>query len=231
MKNLLVIGAAAALLFFPSVSFAASLTPAQVSAVIGLLEAFGVDAQTIAMVQADLEPSAVVSPQVTTVPSVPVVPAVPSSSSYQPVSVETLSSDPMAYVGQQVSVTGMVNALMPSTGAPGSTNYIQIIDPFDPSQPKVQLEVDDSPVYSAAASSLQDKSSPILQFVRAYGTVLTSQAFVMTNLFGSQTVYLPTVNVTRIDKCFHGPMNTTVLTGTTLADNFTCTAWETIAGR
>ncbi len=205
------------------------LTATQIAAIIMLLQAFGVDAQTIAVVRADLEPTAP-----TMIPSpvaITPTPTVSSYSSYAPVSIAQYVANPPDYLGKQVVITGMVNALMPRTGNSGSTNYIQIINPFDPAQPKVQLEIDDNSTYSAAANSFQDKSSPILQFMQTYGTAVSSQAFTMTTLFGSQTVMLPVVNVTRIDKCLHGSMNTTILTGSSFSDNFTCTAWTTIVGQ
>lgn len=60
------------LFFVPSVSFAASLTPPQVNAIISLLEAFGVSPVVIAEVQAELVPA----PQVSVTP--------PSSSTVAP---------------------------------------------------------------------------------------------------------------------------------------------------
>lgn len=76
-------------LFVPSVSFASTLTPPQVNAIVALLYAFGVDQATIGVVRLQLAPS-VTTPQPTfgsieTTPSVPVtqapvqsVPIIPS---------------------------------------------------------------------------------------------------------------------------------------------------------
>ena len=150
-------------------------------------------------------------------------------SSYTPVSMALYSDDPSAYLGQDVVVTGMVNTFMPEGGTGGTTNYIQIINPFDESQPKMQLEIDNSSAYSAAVTALQNTSNPIYQFVRAYGVGVPDQELTETSLLGSQNVMVPVVNVTRIDQCIHGSMNTTILTGTSFDDNFTCSEWETVA--
>lgn len=205
------------------------LTAAQIAAIIMLLQAFGTDAQTIAVVQAELQPGAVkTSVSVSPIPSS--VPSTHSYSTYVPISVAQYIANPVGYLGEQVAITGMVNTLMPRT-LNGATNYIQVTNPFDLSQPRVQLEIDDNAAYGTASNSLQDQSSPILQFVQAYGTAVGSKAFTMTAMFGSQAVMLPVVNVTRVDKCLHGSMNTTVLTGSSLDDNFKCTTWTTIAGQ
>jgi len=150
---------------------------------------------------------------------------------YASVSFDLYRSDTGAYLNKQVALVGMVNAFMPRGGSGGTTNYIQIINPFDQSQPKIQAEVDSSSTYSAAVTSLQDTSSPIYQFVRVYGTGAKGQTFTRTSVYGSATVIVPVINVTRIDKCLHGSMNTTVLTGSSFDDNFTCTSWTTIAGQ
>ena len=212
-----------AVLLIPSVSFAATLSTAQVNAIIGLLQAFGVDAATVQSVYADLVPPVVPVAQ-------PAVVAAPTKdySTYTPVPFELYQANLDAYLGKPIVIEGMVNALMPRGGNGGTTNYIQIINPFDQSQPKIQLEVDNASTYSSAAMSLQDKSSPIYQFVRAYGTGVPSQAFTMTSLLGSGTVMLPAVNITRIDKCQHGGMNTTVLMGSSFDENFSCSSWTTV---
>ncbi len=150
-------------------------------------------------------------------------------STYTPVSFELYSSNVGAYLGKSISTIGMVNSFLPQGGSGGNTNFIEIINPFDPSQPKIMLEVDDSSTYTAAVNSLQDKSSPIYQFIQVYGTGVPSTPFTMTSLLGSSKVLVPTISVTRIDKCLHGSMNTTVLTGSSLSDSFQCTAWVTVA--
>ena len=168
-------------------------------------------------------PSAVATPTVSTPePST-------SYSSYTPVSMTLYSDNTSAYLGSEIIVTGMVNAFMPEGGTGGSTNYIQIINPFDQTQPKLQVEIDNSTTYSAAVSSLQDQSSPIYQFIQVYGTGVPDQELTETSLLGSTNVMVPVVDVTRIDQCIHGSMNTTVLTGTSFDENFTCTDWQTIA--
>lgn len=56
------------LVLFPSVTFASSLTTPQVGAIIGLLEAFGVSAQTILVVEAELIPITSSAPVLSTTP-------------------------------------------------------------------------------------------------------------------------------------------------------------------
>jgi len=153
----------------------------------------------------------------------------PEYSSYTPVSMALYADDVSAYLGQGVVVTGLVNTFMPEGGTGGTNNYIQIINPFEESQPKMQLEVDDQSSYSAAVDSLQNTSNPITQFIRAYGVGVPDQEFTETSLFGSNDVMVPVVNVTRVDQCIHGSMHTTILIGTSFDDNFFCTTWETIA--
>jgi hypothetical protein len=218
------------LCLMPLVASAATLTSSQVSAIIGLLEAFGVNASTIQIVYADLVPS------VASVQSAPATQSTTMSTSidysiYVPVSLHVFGADVGAYIGKNISIVGMVNSFLPKGGSGGTTNYIEITDPYDSSVPQLALEIDDPTTYSSAVASLQDKSNPILQFVRGYGTAVASQRFSMTNMFGTQTTLVPTINVTRIDKCQHGSMQTTVLTGSTIDDNFSCTAWTTIAGQ
>jgi hypothetical protein len=202
------------------------LTVTQIASIIMLLQAFGVDAQTIAAVRAEIQPTAAIASP---------TPVIPTSSSmnystYAPVSVAQYIADPLGYLSESIVITGMVNTLMPRTGSGGTTNYVQIMNPFDQSEPKVQLEIDNNSVYSTIANSLQDDSSPILQFVQAYGIAIPNQAFTATNFFGTRTVMLPTIEVTRVDKCLHGSMKT-VGTSTSFDDNFTCTAWATISGQ
>ncbi len=93
------------LFFVPSVSFAASLTQPQVSAIISLLEAFGVSPAVIAEVQADLAPA----PQVSVTPSFSSTVAPQQSFSRGPVvnSVATSTVGPAPqFVGKPVVAYG-----------------------------------------------------------------------------------------------------------------------------
>ncbi len=168
-------------------------------------------------------------------PTLPVLTPAPQTSSlsidysvYTPVSFELYSSNPGAYLGKTISMIGMVNSFLPKGGRGGNSNYIEIINPFDPSQPEMMLEIDDSATYTSAVASLQDKSSPILQFLQVYGTGVLSQSLSQTNAFISRNIWVPVISVTRTNKCLHGSMNTTILTGSSLSDNFQCTDWTTI---
>lgn len=259
MKTKLSIATALCFLL-PSVSFAATLTQTQVSAVIGLLEAFGVSAQTIAIVHADLEPQSSTPAASTVAPNVCYGTAFPAcnvgytfvcpdsgigycasdttssnssntisstfdNTTYSPVSVSNYSADPGAYENQPVLITGLRDTFLPATGAAGSTNYISIENPFDPSQPTVMLQVANQALYAAAVNVLQNLSSPILGFVNVYGWGTPDQEFTQTSLFGGTTnVMEPTVNAVSIDQCLHGSMNTTI-SNSDFDSNFTCTDW------
>jgi len=150
-------------------------------------------------------------------------------STYTSVPFELYYSDTGAYLNKPISMIGMVNAFMPKGGSGGNTNFIEIINSADPSQPQIMLEVDDTSTYTAAVTSLQNKSSPILQFVQAYGMASQSQSMTATSLLGNTTVMVPVIKVTRVDKCLHGSMGTTILMGLSLSDVFQCTDWMTIA--
>jgi hypothetical protein len=73
------------LFLVPSISFAATLTPGQVNAILSLLEAFGVNQQTIAIVETELNPTAT-----TTRPAATAASVIPASNSTTP-------STPTAY--------------------------------------------------------------------------------------------------------------------------------------
>lgn len=181
--------------------------------------------QLIAQKQQTTAPAPVTPTAVTSTASTPST----SYSSYTPISTDVYGDDPSAYVGSDVVVEGMVNSFMPAGGTGGSTSYIQIVNPFDQPETHMQLEVDNSATYSAAVSAFQNQGSPIYQFVRAYGVGVPDQELTETSLLGSSNVMVPVVNVTRVDQCIHGSMNTTVLTGTSFDQNFTCTDWQTVA--
>ncbi len=149
-------------------------------------------------------------------------------STYSPLTFSEFQNNPANYIGQSIIVTGMNDSFIPSTGSAGSTNFVEVENPFDLSQPKFELEIPGSGDYAAAVNALQNKSVPVHLFVRAYGTGLADQSFTETSLLGSANVSLPTVLVTRLDQCLQGSMNTTVLTGTSFESNFSCSQWQTI---
>lgn len=169
------------------------------------------------------------SPSPTSLPAVSASPLSTDQSSYTPISMDIYGDNPSAYIGRNIVVEGMFNAFMPRGGSGGSKNYIQVINPFDQPETQMQLEIDDASTYSAAVNALQNQSSPIREFVRAYGVGVPDQTFTKTSFLGSSNIMVPVVNVTRIDQCMHGSMGTTVLTGTSLDDNFSCSEWETVA--
>jgi hypothetical protein len=177
----------------------------------------------------------VTTPAQTSAAAVPSTPPVATSatpidySTYTPVSFELYSSNIGAYFNEPISMIGMVDAFLPRGGSGGNTNFIEIINPADPDQPQIVLEIDDALTYTAAVTGLQDKSNPILQFVQAYGIASQSQPMSETNILGSTNVMVPAIKVTRVDKCLHGSMGTTILTGSSLSDVFHCTDWTTIA--
>jgi hypothetical protein len=72
MKNKIIGVIAGAMLLVPGVAFASTLTQSQVSAIIGLLQAFGVAQSTIDIVYADLTPQSVTTTPSDTSTSTPV---------------------------------------------------------------------------------------------------------------------------------------------------------------
>ena len=52
-------------------------------------------------------------------------------SSYTPVSLSLYSADASTYLGKHIVVTGMVNTFLPKGGSGGTTNYIQVMNPFE----------------------------------------------------------------------------------------------------
>lgn len=86
--------------------------------------------------------------------SAPSTTAATDYSSYAPVTLALYAANPPAYFGKPISVTGMLNAFMPKGGSGGSTNYLELINPFDQSQPKFMAEVDSATAYADAVSSL-----------------------------------------------------------------------------
>jgi len=162
-------------------------------------------------------------------PAVPTPPA-PSSdySTYAPVTFPQYQNNSPSYIGQNIVLTGMNDSFIPSRGKIGSTNFVEVENPFDPAQPKIELEVDDSASYTALVNALQDKSQPIHLFLRAYGIGVPTQQFTSGNIFGLATLQLPVIRVSRVDQCIHGSMNTTILSGSGFENNFSCTAWSTV---
>lgn len=84
-------------LFIPSVSFASTLNRDQVNAIIGLLEAFGVNAQTVALVRSDIEPVAT-STQATSTPATTFTPIVATTTQFGSVSVQQTQPAPVVPV-------------------------------------------------------------------------------------------------------------------------------------
>ncbi len=215
------------------------LTSIQIAAIVMLLQAFGASPSVVAIVQKEITPpiATVATNQTATTFPVTVAPiapqAPPANTSQAPsmsgfVSVSQLSADPLAYLGNTESVTGMESGFLPQGGRGGSTNYIQLENPFDPSQPYIEAEIDSGSLYEATVNALQDPTSPILAFVKIFGTVAASQPFTHQNVFGnSTTVWIPVVDVSRIFQCQHGSMNTTIV-DTDFGSNFTCTSWTEI---
>jgi hypothetical protein len=170
-------------------------------------------------------PTPVVTPQPT--------PAAPTSnntdySSYTSVTFSQYQNNPAAYTGGSIIVSGMNDAFIPSTGSAGSTNFVEVENPFDTTQPKIELAVNDPAAYTSLVNALQDKTQPIHLFLRAYGTGVSSEKFTSSSIFGSATILLPVLQVSRVDQCLRGSMNTTVLTGTSYESNFSCSSWSTI---
>ena len=149
-------------------------------------------------------------------------------STYTPIEFSQYQNDSAGYSNQNIILTGMNDSFIPSTGSIGSTNFVEVENPFDLTQPKIELEVDDSASYTALVNALQDKSQPIHLFLRAYGVAVPSQTFTSSNLFRSAMVQMPVLQVSRVDQCMQGTMNTTVVTGTSFESNFFCSSWSTI---
>lgn len=144
-------------------------------------------------------------------------------SQFQSVDFGLYAPNPNQYSGSNISVIGMLdNVFLPSTG--GAANYIEITNPAEPTQPKIEIEVDNQADYTSAVNGLQPGVSSAV-FVRVYGSGANSQQFSLTN---GQTHYYPVINATRIDRCTHGTFQTTMLTGSKLSDVFSCSAWKTI---
>ncbi len=167
--------------------------------------------------------------QPTPVQSNPTSPSPNSNySSYTPVTFSQYQNDSTAYIGDDVIVTGMNDSFIPSTGNVGSTNYVEVENPFDLTQPKIELKVDDPTAYAAIVNALQDKSQPTHLFLRAYGVAVPSQQFTSNNAFRSATIQVPVLDASRVDQCLQGSMSGTVLIGTSFESNFSCSSWSTI---
>jgi hypothetical protein len=207
------------------------LTTSQIAAIIMLLQAFGVSPSIIAEVQNDITPTeqttSANTQAATTQKTVGTTTDATDSPVYTTVSVSNYSADPNFYQDQSVLMTGLTDKFLPATNALGSTNYISIENPFDPSQPEVMVQVANQNLYAAAVNALQNPSSPILGFVNVYGSGTSDQEFTRTSLFGSSNVMEPTINAIRIDQCLHDSMNDTIV-NSDFNSNFTCTDWQTI---
>lgn len=143
---------------------------------------------------------------------------------FQNLDFDVYREDPSKYAASNISVIGMLdNNFLPSNGI--SANYVEMENPADISQPKIEIEIDNNSDYTAAVSGLQPSSSSAVVFIKVYGTGTTPQQFTTSN--GSYE-YFPVLIANRIDRCTNGYLQTTILTGSKLSDIFTCNSWKTI---
>ncbi len=195
------------------------LTATQIAAIVMLLQAFGVDAQTIANVQAGLQPHKVQTSIASTTDST----AAAANTPYA-VSFSLYHSNPAAYLNKNISVSGMESALIPSTGAAGSTNFIQLTNPFDLSLPIIEAIVPSGVAYTAVVNAIHSKYMPA---IRIYGVGVPNQTFVQSGPTGSSNVSLPVISATRIDLCTNGSENT-AYNGSDFDSDYSCSAWKTL---
>jgi hypothetical protein len=134
------------------------------------------------------------------------------------------SENPAAYTGQNIIVEGMEDSFLPS-GSNGGSNFIEVTNLFDLSQPKIMFEVNDHSTYTTIVNALQNKYYP---FIRVYGTGVASQSFTMTSASQTITVSLPVVSVSRVDWC-PDAVQSGSYNGTSLESDESCPSWTIIA--
>ena len=111
----------------PLMASAATLSTAQVNAIVELLQAFGVNASTIQAVYADLVPSMALQSAFLRFRSRP--------TSYPTVAFSQYQSDSAAYLNAPMVIEGVDVAYLPRSGA-GTSNFIETTNLFDPAQPR-----------------------------------------------------------------------------------------------
>jgi hypothetical protein len=150
-----------------------------------------------------------------------------SGVSYMPLGFSSYQNSSFSYLGKKVALSGLQDSFIPQAGY-GTSNFIEITNPFDPMQPKIELEVDNSAAYNQAVSALADKSNPIHLFLRVYGTAAQPQSFTSSNTFGTRTLSVPVIDASEIDQCLAATADGSSVTY--VAGNLTCTMWSAITG-
>ena len=130
-------------------------------------------------------------------PTPPPVPVPTPPTSYASVSVSQYANNPSAYQGSSIVITGLEKKFLP-----GATNFMEVTDLTDPSQPLIVVQIDDESSYTATVNGLQSQYYPI---VRVYGTAVPSQQFTQTNSSGVVTV--SDIDPVHIDVCTSGGNN------------------------
>ncbi|MBI5220837.1 MAG: hypothetical protein HY978_03315 [Candidatus Liptonbacteria bacterium] len=144
---------------------------------------------------------------------------------YQDIDFDSYRQNPMSYLGKNIAVTSMPNDYLPRGASGGTTNYIEVINPADMDQHKIEMRIDPDGAYTDAVDGLKIGTSPFVM-AKFYGKGVSGEKF--TNKYGA-TFALPILSVKRVDRCIHGTLQTTILTGSSLSDIFSCTEWKQIA--
>jgi hypothetical protein len=220
MKKLFATAIISTLLIVPTFAAAQTTTTTDNSAVIAVLE------QLVITLTKELEQLIANRAAGTTASQTPAASAAPSSnySSYTPVTFSQFQNNPAGYTGQNIEVEGMENTFLPSTGS-GNSNFIEVTNLFDTSQPKLMFEVDSQSNYTAVVNALQSKYYPL---IRVYGTGMPDQNFSLTSAFQTTTVSLPVVSVSRVDWCPNATQSYSY-NGSSLEDDESCPSWTTTA--
>jgi len=145
---------------------------------------------------------------------------------YSLVSFSSYSANSISYSGDKISLVGMFDLVIPRTDDLNSSNFIIITDPYNLAKPQIAIELDDNAQYSNLINAVRHKSDPILSFLGVNGFAAKTESFTETNGLGLQQVLnIPVIRAINVEQCHQGTMSTTVLTGSSIEDNFKCSNW------